>query len=176
MDEKVMQLVHDIDTTRSGVAASAKDELRVMRSMLNDSSYQVDVYGKNGKEGALCPYDEARNIAANIIKTGAGIPASEAVELAQKYEFTKSDAQSMIAISKEFVNTYLETGRKLPLGGREKSNISIARKIKEERVSSFPVKVGVNADGTDKYESSKGGVIPAHGSLKVYSPAPAWVG
>ena len=43
MDEKVMQLVHDIDTTRSGVAASAKDELRVMRSMLNDSSYQVDV-------------------------------------------------------------------------------------------------------------------------------------
>ena len=81
----------------------------------------------------------------------------------------------MVGLSKEFVNTYIETGRKLPLGGREKSNISIAKKVKKERVGNTPRKVGVNADGTDKYESTASAPIPEHGSLKVYSSCPSWV-
>ena len=40
----------------------------------------------------------------------------------------------MINISKQFIHTYLETGRKLPLGGREKSNISLVNKTIPETV------------------------------------------
>ena len=173
--ESVKDLVKQIDKTRTQASASAKDETTVMRAMLNDPTYKVDVYSKKGIEGQYCPHDEAVNLASNIIKGAASIPAAEANELASKYEFTKNDANIMIGISKEFVNTYLDTGRKLPLGGREDSNISIKKRVKEESISSFPVKTGVNSDGTDKYESKSGKRIPAHGSLKVFSPCPTWL-
>jgi hypothetical protein len=173
---RVMDLVKSIDQNRTQVSASNKDEVAVMRAMLNDDTYKVDVYGKSGVEGQYCPYEESRALAASILKGAANITSNEAIELANKYEFGKQDAIIMIGISKEFVNTYLETGRKLPLGGRATSDISIQRKIKEETVSSFPVKTGVNDDGSDKYEHTQGRVIPAHGSLKVSSPCPPWVG
>ena len=173
--ESVKDLVKEIDKTRTQASASTKDEVAVMRAMLNDPTYKVDVYTKKGVEGQYCPHDEAVNLAANIIKGAASIPAAEAAELAKSYEFTKNDANIMIGISKEFVNTYLETGRKLPLGGREISNISLLKRVKEASISSFPVKTGVNSDGTDKYESKVGNKIPAHGSIKVFSPCPSWL-
>ncbi len=172
---RVVELVKSIDQNRSQASASAKDEVTVMRAMLNDETYKVDVYGRSGVEGQYCPYEESRALAANILKGAANISGSEATELANGYEFGKQDATIMVGLSKEFINTYLETGRKLPLGGRATSNISIQKRVKEETVSSFPVKVGVNSDGTDKYEHSAGRVIPAHGSLKVSSPAPSWL-
>lgn len=175
MNQTVRELVKSIDENRSQSSASAKDELTVMRAMLNDPTYKVDVYGRSGIEGQYCPHDEAVALATNILKGAANISGSEAAELAKGYEFGKQDATIMVGLSKEFINTYLETGRKLPLGGRETSNISIQRKIKEETISSFPVKVGVNGDGTDRYEHTMGKVIPAHGSLKVSSPAPSWL-
>lgn len=172
---RVRELVKSIDQNRTQVSASAKDEVAVMRAMLNDPTYKVDVYGKSGVEGQYCPNEEAKALAANILKGAANLTGNEAAELANNYEFGKQDAVIMVGISKEFVNTYLETGRKLPLGGRESSDISIQKKVKEETVSSFPVKTGVNSDGTDKYEHTQGRVIPAHGSLKVSSPCPPWV-
>ena len=81
----------------------------------------------------------------------------------------------MIGIAKEFVNTYVETGRKLPLGGRADSNISLAKKVKDARTNSFPKKVGVNDDGSDRYETVDDGMIPAHKSIKVYSSCPSWL-
>ena len=53
--------------------------------------------------------------------------------------------------------------------------MSIAKKIKEARIGNTPKKVGVNADGSDKYESVDGAPIPEHGSLKVYSSCPSWL-
>ena len=113
---------------------------------------------------------------SNIIKDTTKISSKEAIDLANNYEFGKQESNIMIGISKEFINTYIETGRKLPLGGRETSNISIAKKVKEAKVGGTPKKVGVNDDGTDKYESvSDGSVTPAHGSIKVYSSCPLWL-
>ena len=37
--------------------------------------------------------------------------------LMDNYEFKNQEANAMIGLSKEFINTYLNTGRKLPLGG-----------------------------------------------------------
>lgn len=171
----VRDLVNEINETRTQTSASNKDEVRVMNAMLNDPDFKVDVWGRNGIEGQYCPYDEARNMVANIIKDTTKISSQEATDLASNYKFGKQESSVMIGISKEFINTYIETGRKLPLGGRADSNISIAKKVKEARANTFPKKVGVNDDGTDRYETVDQGTIPAHGSLKVYSPAPSWL-
>ena len=176
MASTVEELIKEINETRTQTSASAKDETRVMRTMLNDPTFKVDVYGKSGVEGVYCPYEESRTMIANIIRDTTKISGKEAMELSQSYEFGKQESNIMIGISKEFIKTYLETGRKLPLGGRENSNISIAKKIKKERVGGFPQKVGVNSDGTDKFvNSGSETTIPAHGSIKVYSQCPSWV-
>jgi hypothetical protein len=171
----VMALVKEINETRTQTSASNKDEIRVMRAMLNDPTFKVDVYSRSGVEGQYCPYEDARTMISNIIRDTTKISSKEATDLAASYEFGKQEAATMIGISKEFINTYIETGRKLPLGGRETSNISIAKKTKEARSNSFPKKVGINDDGSDRYETVDDGVIPAHGSLKVYSSAPSWL-
>ena len=171
----VRELVKQINDNRTQASASTKDETRVMKAMLNDPTYVVDVYGKSGVEGQYCPYEDARKLVSTIIKDTTKVTSQEANELARRYEFSTRDANIMIGISKEFANTYLETGRKLPLGGREKSDIAIARKTKSERVNSFPKKVGVDSEGKDIYEVTGEGIIPEHYSLKVYSSCPAWV-
>lgn len=175
MANTVIELIKEINETRTQTSASTKDELRVMQAMLNDNEFVVDVYGKSGAIGQYCPCEDAHNMAANIIKGAAKITTKEAEHLADNYEFTKQDASTFVNISKEFINTYVETGRKLPLGGREKSNIALSKKIKEERSNKFPKKVGVNDDGTDKYESCGDGVIPSHNSLRVHSSCPPWL-
>ena len=171
----VRDLIKEISETRTQTSASSKDETRVMSAMLNDPTFKVDVYGRNGIEGQYCPYDDARSMVANIIKDTTKISAQEATDLASNYKFGKQESNVMIGLTKEFINTYIETGRKLPLGGRADSNISIAKKVKEARANTFPKKVGINDDGTDRYETVDQGIIPAHGSLKVYSPAPSWL-
>ena len=119
-------LIKEIDTTRSQVSASAKHEERVMRAMLNDREYKVGVYGKNGLEGEYCPAADARTMLSTIIQSTTKVSAEEATKLAETHEFKKSEAQSMINISKEYVNVYIQTGRKLPLGGRETSDITLS--------------------------------------------------
>ena len=173
--DTVKQLIDEINKTRTQKSASIKDETRVMKAMLNDPDFKVDIYGKSGIEGSYCPYEESRTMIANIIKETTKISKPEATALADSYEFGNQEANIMIGISKEFINTYLETGRKLPLGGRKDSNISIIKKTKPAREGGFPVKSGVNSDGSDKYVKSNQDIIPAHGSLKVYSPCPEWL-
>ena len=173
--DSVRELINEINTTRTQASSKAKDEIRVMKAMLNEPNFKVDVYGKSGVEGQYCPYEESRIMVSNIIKNTTKISQQEAMNLANSYEFGNQESAIMVGLSKEFINTYIETGRKLPLGGREKSNISIAKKVKEERVGNSPRKVGVNADGTDKYENTPSAPIPEHGSLRVYSSCPSWV-
>ena len=133
------------------------------------------VYDKNGVSGSYCPYEESRIMLSSIIKDTTKINSAEASELAYNYEFGKKESTIMVGISKEFVNTYIETGRKLPLGGREKSNISLAKKVKPAKANTYPKKVGVNADGTDKYETVNEGMIPEHNSIRVFGSCPSWV-
>ena len=66
--ESVKTLVKEIKEGLAQQSSSQKDEIRVMRAMLNDPTYKVDVYGKTGIEGQYCPYEESRTMVANIIK------------------------------------------------------------------------------------------------------------
>ena len=111
---------------------------------------------------------------ARIITSAANVPFTEAAMLMEDYSVSKAEATSMINLSKEFVNTFLKTGRKLPLGAREKSDVSLSLKKVDASTRLYPQKVGVNEDGTDRYSKTPT-TIPAHESVRVHAPCPTWV-
>ncbi len=171
----VKELINNIAETRTQTSANTKDEIKVAQAMLNDPTYVVDVYSKNGVSGQYSPYADTRAMIADIIKDATRVSAREADELARNYQFTKNGAQTMVNFSKEFINTYLQTGRKLPLGAREKSNCSLVKKVKEAKVSTFPVATSVDANGNKVYTSSPAGMTPAYETIKVTGSCPSYL-
>lgn len=172
--EKVKELIQEIRTNLSQTSSSQKDEVKVMRAMLNDKEYQVEVYGKEGLKETYCPAQDVRQMMASVMSSTTKVPVQEAESLMDSYEFKKNDASTMINVSKEFTNTFLQTGRKLPLGGREMSNVSLSLKEVEATTRTYPKKVGVNTDGSGRYEKAETNVN-AHQSVKVHAPCPSWV-
>lgn len=170
----VTALLNEINGGLSQTSSSRKDETRVMQAMLSDPSYEVNVYGRDGIEGTYNPTKDFRSMCASIISNAAKVPAAEAAQLMEDYSVRKGEATSMVNISKEFVNTFLKTGRKLPLGAREKSDVSLSLKKVEASTRMYPQKVGVNDDGTDRYSKTPTS-IPAHESVRVHAPCPGWV-
>lgn len=165
---KVEQLINEIQQSHQQKSSSIKDEILVMQSMLNDTSYEVDVYSRAGKVGTYNPAKDFRKMQNNIIASVLNISKKETEYLTNNYEVTTSDAATMVNISKEFVNTYLETGRKLPFGGREKSQYAITLKEIPETEKVYQIK-------TDNgYEKSKK-VIPEHKGLSAQSSCPVWL-
>ena len=161
----VKELINEIHSNLSQTSSSQRDETRVMQAMLSDPFYTVDVYG--GKDESPISYNptmDFRNMCASVMSNTAKIPMAEAEQL----------IDAMIRVSKEFVNTYLQTGRKLPLGARETSDVSISAKHIPAATRTYPMKVGVNEDGTDRYVKEPT-TIPAHDSLRVSAPCPSWV-
>lgn len=171
---KTSQLLKEIKEGLSQVSSSQKDEVRVMQAMLNDREYVVGIYGKEGKKEDYCPAKEYRGMLANVIAGVTKIKKEEAVQMAERYELTKSDASVMVGVSKEFINTYLNSGRKLPLGGREKSNYELSIKENKECVKKYPKQVGTDASGKKVYESTPK-KVPAHNSIKAHGSCPSWV-
>ena len=169
----VNEVLEDIRSSRKQVSASQKDEVRVMKAMLNDQSYEVGVYTKAGKVSTYNPAKDFRSMQAGIVSQVAKISKTEAETLVSDYEATTSDAGTMVNISKEFVNTYLTSGRKLPLGGREKSNWQLLAKDVEEKEKTYQKKIS-NPDGTVTWEAGKK-VVPAHTTIKAKGPCPSWV-
>lgn len=170
----VNALVKEIHDGLKQKNSSQKDEVRVMQAMLNDTSFKVDVYGKEGKEGEYCPAEDYKSMVASIISSTVKINKDEATALVQDYGVSKNEAASMVNISKQFVNTYLETGRKLPLGGRETTNFALSTRMIPEKTKPCPKKVGVDEQGNSIYDTPIK-TIPAHVGLKAYSSCPKWV-
>lgn len=171
---KVQELVKEIKNNLSQTSSSNKDEIRVMQAMLNDTSYEVGVYGNNGLKETYNPANDFRGMLSSIVSNTTKISKEEASALVNAHEITKAEAATMINVSKEFVNTYLGTGRKLPFGGREKSNIAISGKDMKQTNKTYPKKVGINEDGTGRYESGER-IVPAHVTAKIYGSCPDWV-
>ena len=170
-EKTVLALIKDVQDNLTNASASHKDEVRIMQAFLNDTSYEVGVYDKTGKVGTVAPAKEFRSVISNAIVATTKISKEEADSLVAGYEAKKSDAESMLTVSKEFLNTYLQTNRKIGLGGREKSNVSL---IKKETTRSYPKQVGVDAAGKPIYEKAEVKVSP-YDSIKVSSPCPAWI-
>lgn len=168
------KLVTEIKSNLSQKSASQKDEVKVMATMLNDKEYSVGVYGNEGKVGEYSPAADARQMIASVISSTAKISKDEAATLADAHTFSKAEATSMVGISKEFVNSYMLTGRKLPLGGRVDSNVSLIGEAVGPSTSRYPKKIGINEDGSGIYESATR-EVPAHMNVKASSPCPTWV-
>lgn len=164
--ENVRETIDEIKNNLTQHSSSRKDEITVMKAMLNDPDYSVDVYDKTGKCGECNPSKELRKVISNVVSSTTKMPIREASALVDTYEFSKSDATAMINVSKEFVNTYLQTGRKLPLGGRISSNVELMWKNIEEKTTGIPVK------DSDERGSA---VVPAHGGVKAFNKCPIWV-
>lgn len=174
MSSKTMELVNEIKQSLSQVSSSNKDEVRVMQAMLNDTDYEVGVYTNTGLKETYNPAKDFRSMLSSIVSGSAKISKEEASTLIDNHEITKSEANTMVNVSKEFVNTYLGTGRKLPFGGREKMNIALSAKDVEETIKTYPKKVGINEDGTARYETAER-KVPAHTTAKVHGSCPDWV-
>lgn len=164
----VVELVKDIKVNLSQRSASQKDEVRVMQAMLNDKTFKVGEYTKEGKVGEYCPREDAEKLVSTVLTSAAKLSAAEAKELADKYEYSKAEATGMVNISKEFVNTYVKTGRKLALGGREDMNVSLSLKEVEASTKQFP-KNGVGSTERGSVE------VPAHCTIKTSGPCPVWL-
>ena len=169
---KVSDLLAEIQENHKQVSASQRDEERVMQAMLNDTSYEIGVYNKSGKIGDYCPAKDFKSMQTNIVSSVTKISKDEAAKLVENYEATKADATSMVSISKEFINTYLSSGRKLPLGGREKSNFALSEKVVPRTEKTYQRRV--LTDGEVNWEPGKK-TIPEHKGLKARSSCPSWV-
>lgn len=164
MDHNVRELVKEINESLGNAKNSSnKDETRVMQAMLNDKEFKVKTFNSNGENGVYCPSEDARKMSASIIASTTKISKSEAQVLADAHTFTSSEAASMVGISKEFVNTYVQTGRRLPLGARETSNVKLELKHKPETLVSVP---------NDKARKV---TVPAHDTLRVHGACPVYL-
>ena len=172
--ENVQNLINEIKDNLTQKSSSKKDEVRVMKAMLNDTSYKVAVYDKSGKTGEYCPAESAKQIVSSVLQHSAGISNTEADALAVNYEFGTTEAENMVNISKEFINSYVHTGRKINMGGRERSNVSIELQELEASSRPFPKVVGIDNNGKKIYGRGMS-KVGAYESLKITAPCPAWI-
>ena len=174
MAESVKTLVNEIKASLSQISSSHKDEIRVMKAMLNDPTFEVDEYGKDGVIGTYNPCKDFRSMCTSIISSTTKIPQAEAANMMEGYEVKKSEADTMVRVSKEFTNTFLHTGRKLPMGAREKSDVCLSLKEVAPSTRLYPQKVGVDENGAPVYSKAPT-TVPAHEAYRVHAPCPSWV-
>lgn len=111
---EVETLVEDIKKSTTQIAINKVDEIRVMRAMLNDKDFSVGIYEKGiGFVGTRCPHEEAVNFVKHVLMGATGLDGKDSRHLAENYEFTKRDANFLLEVSRDFIQTYMGTGRKL---------------------------------------------------------------
>lgn len=165
--ENAKEVIKEVKDSVNQRKASRKDEITVMKAMINDPDYTVKTYDKDGQTEEYYPGREFRRVVTNVVASTTKITNREAAELVNSYDFTKSDAAALVGLSKEFVHTYLQTGRKLPIGGRETSNVELIWRTYEKRVVGIPA----NEERTEWTTTT----IPAHDGIKTYNQCPPWV-
>ena len=148
----VLDLIDDIKSNLKQKSASKRDEVSVMKAMLNDRDFQVKDYVT---EETHCPAADFRDMMTNVVTASTKMSKVEAEPLVNEYEVKKSDAETMVQLSKDFFNSALRTGRKINLGATETSNISIQLKSIPEAHKKFPIKVGVDSDGSPIYDKKE---------------------
>lgn len=168
------ELIKEIKGGLTQIASSGKDEVRVMKEMLNDTEYTVGVYSREGKIGEYCPAEDVRTMLSNVVSSVTKISKEESEKLVETYKFKNSDAQVVVNVSKEFINTYMSTGRKLPLGGRERSDVNLALKDVKETVKTYPKRNGCDEEGNPIFQHPKA-KVKAHESIRVIASCPEWI-
>ena len=108
------QLVWEIKKSTNQIAINKVDEVRVMRSMLNDKNFSIGVYDRNiGYIGQKSPHDDAVKFVKGIVAGATGLDNKDAQILAENYEFTNKDANFLLSNMRDFLHVYTGTGRKI---------------------------------------------------------------
>lgn len=76
--ENARAIIAEVTDNVNQRSASRKDEITVMRAMINDPEFSVEVYDKTGKVGEYYPSREIRKMISNVVSTTVKIPVKEA--------------------------------------------------------------------------------------------------
>lgn len=129
------------------------DEVAVAQTLLNDPDFQVGIYDKNkGLIGTRNVHEEAVKFVANISAEITGLDKKTAEDLASQYTFTKKDANFIINTSRDFVQTYLKTGRKFNLVQSEDAEANIFLKATPAKEKLIPTREGTKLVKTGAYQ------------------------
>ena len=98
--------------------------------------------------------------------------AQDGVSMVQTAEGALNETQSILQRMNELAtqcsnDTYLDTDRKLPLGGRRMMNVSLSMKRIEEKMKGVPSQMSNSERKTT--------TVPAHNAIKATSPCPSWL-
>ena len=165
--DKLLDEIKDNLKTRGSCKA---DEMRVAEAMLNDPNYVVGEYNTTGKIGEYSPYNESRKLMTSILVNASKMNKNEAINIADKYKFTNKEASIFVGLSKEFINTYLHTGRNLQLGGRKDNNTTL-------RLDNVPLQektLHFNHNIKAKNKDDAKVIIPQYEKIKAKSACPKW--
>lgn len=142
--------------------ASNGDEVDLMRSMLNDTSFVATTVDNKGEPLQYSPAQTFKKMVTGIIADATGVAKSEAEGLANSYNATTGVATDMIGISKTFVTTMLQTGRKVQLPNGPDSKCTLSAEAKPAGETKVPKTGEVKA-------------VPAYTKIKSSSSCPAWL-
>ena len=107
--ENTNQIIKKVTNGVKKKSASHKVEKTVMKAIMNDTDYSADIYdGKDGVE-KYYPSRDLRKVVAKAVSSITKISTKEEKELVSRYEFTKSDDQSIQILVK---NLYLHIFKK----------------------------------------------------------------
>lgn len=149
MDQLMRQIQ---EVTRKQKSQNKTDEIIVAQTLLNDPDFQIGVYDKNkGLIGTRNVHNEAVTFITNVTSEITGLDKKSTEDLVKNYTFTKRDAQFLINTSKDFVQTYLQTGRKFNLVQSADSEANIVLKPAPAREKVVPTKDGTKLVSTCAY-------------------------
>lgn len=164
---ELQSIITDIRKKSKQVSINKVDEVRVMKSMLNDDEFSIGVYDKTqGYIGQHCPHDDAIKFVKNIIQDSTGLDSKDALTLANKYTFTNRDANFLLNNMRDFLYVYTGTGRKInvmqsadteaalfikPIGSQEKMIPDKDNPGKTKKVTTSPYMKLVSSSRCPRY-------------------------
>lgn len=108
------ELISEIKKNTTQISQNKVDEVRVMKSMLNDKDFTIGVYDRTaGYIGQRSPHQEAVKFVKNVVSGATGLDQKDSLILAENYEFTKKDANFLLENMRDFLFVYTSTGRKI---------------------------------------------------------------
>ena len=136
-------VIEEIKKNAKQISINKIDEVKVMKSMLNDKNFKMAIYDKNeGYMGDKCPAEEATQFVASVIQSATGLDSKDSKHLADNYEFTKKDAVFMVNNAKDFLEVYMKTGRKINIIQNGAGEASIYARDIPAGTKNIPAKPG----------------------------------
>lgn len=143
MKSELETIIAEIKDSAKQISINKIDEVKVMKSMINDKNFKIAIYDRNeGYIGDKCPAEEASQFIANVIQGATGLDAKDSKHLADNYEFTKKDAVYLVNNAKDFMEVYMRTGRKLNIIQNNTGEASIYAREIPAGVKNIPAKPG----------------------------------